>query len=98
MYPSSRGRMSNVSMALLKVGESNLCSASRIAGSSGPSVASLGDLALHTAQRLQHTGRAAAQEDRVVGHVEHSESHRLSRAPSLTPLTTLVGSSPSNTR
>src|SRR5437867_11653030 len=74
MYPSSRGRTSNVSMALLKVGESNLCSASRIAGSIGASVASLGDLALHAAQRLQHTGRAAAQKDGVVVHVEHPES------------------------
>src|SRR5690348_11195702 len=74
MYPSSRGRTSKVSMALLKVGESNLCSVSRTAASSGASVASLGDLLLHTAQRLQDTGRAAAQKDRVVVHVEHPES------------------------
>jgi hypothetical protein len=46
-------------MALLKVGESNLCSASRIAGSIGVSVASLGDLALHAAQRL-HSRRTAS--------------------------------------
>ncbi len=61
-------------MALLKVGESNPCSASRIAGSIGGSVASLGDLALHAALRLQHTGRAAAQKDGVIVHVEHPES------------------------
>ena len=61
-------------MALLKVGESNLRSASRIAGSIGVSVASLGDLAVHAALRLQHTGRTAAQKDGVVVHVEHPES------------------------
>src|SRR5437773_11911777 len=65
-------------MALLKVGESNFFSASRTAGSRGSSVPSFGDLALHAAQRFEHSGRAGAQEDRVVVDVEHPK-------PSLAP-------------
>src|SRR5260370_36458039 len=60
-------------MALLRVGESNFFSASSSAGSRGASVASFGDPALHPAQRLQHAGRAAAQEESVVVHIEHPE-------------------------
>src|SRR5437879_13651094 len=65
--------MSKVSMALLKVGESNRFSASRIAGSSAASVASFRNLALHAAQRFQHASRAGAQKQGVVIHVQHPE-------------------------
>src|SRR6266516_2072751 len=76
------GRMAKVSMALLRVGESNFFSAAKtagsMAGSRAPSVASLGNLALHTAHRLEHAGRAGAQEEGVVVDVEHPK-------PRLTP-------------
>src|SRR5438132_10131462 len=65
--------MSKVSMALLKVGESNRFNASRMAGSSAASVASFRDLALHTAHGFQHAGRAGAQKQRIVVHVQHPE-------------------------
>src|SRR5438876_357350 len=65
--------MSNVSMALLKVGESNRFSASRIAGSSAASVASFRDLVLHAAQRFHHASRAGAQKQGIVVHVQHPE-------------------------
>src|SRR5438132_11288388 len=58
-------------MALLRVGESNFFSASKRAGSS---VASFCDLALHAAQQFEHSGRAGAQEDRVVVDVEHPKA------------------------
>src|SRR5437660_2169266 len=58
-------------MALLRVGESNFFS---MAGSAGSSVASFCDLALHAAQQFEHTGRAGAQEDRVVVDVEHPKA------------------------
>src|SRR5260370_31786744 len=60
-------------MALLRVGESKRLSASRMAGSSGASVASFGCLALDAAQSFQHPCRAAAQEERVVVDVDHPE-------------------------
>src|SRR5438132_10590806 len=66
--------MSKVSMALLKVGESNRFNASRMAGSSAASVASFRDLALHTTHGLQHACRAGAQEQGIVVHVQHPES------------------------
>src|SRR2546423_1225302 len=65
-------------MALLKVGESNRFSASRMSGSSGASVASLAGLALHTAHRFEHPGRAGAYEEGVVVDVQHPK-------PSLAP-------------
>src|SRR5438445_12148304 len=58
-------------MALLRVGESNFFSASKRAGSS---VASFCDLALQAAQQFEHSGRAGAQEDRVVVDVEHPKA------------------------
>src|SRR2546421_8625892 len=61
-------------MALLKVGESNRFSASRMSGSSGASVASLAGLALHTAHRFEHPGRAGAYEEGVVVDVQHPKT------------------------